>query len=100
MNTRKTNKIRLSIYNVVIILLTLGSFFLVFMTGDFFYQDIASFAPCSVNSSGLSVRSCGKTSIVPADYLVFLIFIGSVIITASLMYHSYDLILKSKDKKK
>lgn len=71
---------------------------LVFLTGDFLYQDIASFQSCNVNSSGLSVQNCGKSNVTPGDILMLFIFIGSVTIAYSFLYYSYNFIFNKKKK--
>lgn len=69
---------------------------LVYLTGDFLYQDISSFQSCSVNSSGLSVQNCGKSNVTPGDILMLVVFIGSVTMAFSFLYYSYRFIFNKK----
>ena len=74
------------------IIMSIVGLFLVFISGDFVYQDLAGFRPCSVNNTGLSVVSCGKSSLTPGDMVAIVIFVATVTMAFSFSFYSYKYI--------
>ncbi len=90
------NKRPKKILGITSIILALIGIFLVFISGDFVYQDLAGFRPCSVNDTGLSVVSCGKSSLTPGDMVAIVIFIATVTMAFSFLFYSYRFIFNKR----
>ena len=68
----------------------LSILFAVFISLGFF-QDISGFQSCNVNSSDLSVSSCGKSSINTGDALLLTLALCSILLVLALITQSYRL---------
>jgi hypothetical protein len=55
------------------------------------WQDLLSFRSCSVNSSDLSISSCGKTSLNTSDGLLFVLLIASALLVIALFTNAIRL---------
>ena len=91
MNTIRTKRPR-KIIGITSIVMSIVGLLLVFISGDFVYQDMAGFRPCSVNNTGLSVVSCGKSSLTPGDMVAIVIFVASVTMAFTFLFSSYKYI--------
>lgn len=55
----------------------------------------ASFRPCSINNAGLTISSCGKSSVDVTDGLLLTIFLGVLLIVVSAMVHAVRMTRKT-----
>lgn len=60
-----------------------------------FIANAAAFRPCSINSSGLSVSSCGKSGADVTDLIVVGLFIGAVALVICAFTHAIRMTRKA-----
>src|SRR5688500_2889627 len=66
----------------------LASLLFLIPTGAMLMASIESLRPCSVNSSGLSIASCGRAAPSVTDFIVAGIFVGAIIIVICALTHA------------
>ena len=56
--------------------------------GGMVVVDAKAYRPCSINSSGLSVSTCGRHSVDITDLLLLALFIGSLLLVICTVTHA------------
>jgi hypothetical protein len=60
-----------------------------------FVAGAASFRPCSINSSGLSVSACGKSAASTTDLFLLVMFFGAIALVLCAFTHAIRMTRKS-----
>ena len=50
--------------------------------------DLSGLRSCNVNSSGLTISSCGKQSLNIGDFIILILFIGVAVLAVSAVTHA------------
>lgn len=92
MNSIGINQYTLQRRSVSVILWSWSGFFvsvgIMVLAGAMVYADASAYRPCSINSSGLSIVSCGKRSVDVSDLIIAGLFIGAVLLVISALTHA------------
>lgn len=59
------------------------------LTATAFYRDMQSFRSCNINSTDLTISTCGKSSINFSDGLIFVMLVLSLLLVLSIFTHAY-----------
>lgn len=71
------------------------SIFVAMPIGNMLVANVAAFRPCSINSSGITVASCGKTSVDITDLILSGLFFGAVMLVVCAVTHAIRMTRKS-----
>ena len=64
--------------------------------GGMVVADAAAYRPCSINSSGLSVRVCGRRSLDMSDLVLIGLFLGALLIVICATTHAVRMSRKTR----
>lgn len=71
------------------------SSFVALPIGNMLVGNVAGFRPCSINSSGITVSSCGKSSVDITDLILAGLFFGAVMLVVCAVTHAIRMTRKS-----